>query len=497
MLTKITGGAAAQRSGIISPVVLFASAAIIFVSGFFISVPSAHAATLNVNSACTNTIPEDDPLCDDGTTYLTIQAAVDAAIAGDTINVAPGTYTEQLTVSKNLTLTGSAGAATTIIQAPNVLANDPDGAKTIVLFTGSITAEISGFTVQGPMNGINFGIYVRDGANANIHNNVIKDIRDEPLSGNQTGVAIEVGKSPDTAPGVTQIGTATVTDNTINGYQKTGIAVESTGSSATITGNTITGAGPITTTAQNGIQIRRGAVATIETNTVSGNAYDGPTYSAEGIGALHAGNGVIIRGNIVNHNSANIYAWKSDGIQVINNQVSDSSSVDQNASAGITVQSNGPSAYGGATGEYITGVVISGNTVENNLSGGSSQGDGIDIYDVDGATISGNTIIGASHDGILIGGSINSTFTDNTLTNNGLIFADANAAGIDFGGQQTGNGGANPLGGFTVHNNKFSGNRNAIWNYDGSSVDATSNWWGAHDWANDNRESDRDRRRNL
>jgi parallel beta-helix repeat protein len=422
-----------------------------------------------------------------GGCFTTIQAAVTAAAPGDTIPVAAGMYTEQLVIGKSLTLVGS-GAATSIIQAPGVLASDPDGTKTVVLFTGPITAEFSGFTVQGPVNGLNFGVYVRAGAAGNIHDNVIRDIRDQPLSSGQNGVAIEVGKYPDTAPVVSETGTATITNNTIYGYQKTGIAVEKTGSSATITGNTITGAGPITTTAQNGIQIRRGATGTVRTNTVTGNAYDGPTYSAIGIGAMRAGSGVIIQGNTVNHNSANIYSWNSDSLQVLDNQVSDSSPVDQNAVAGITIQADGlPDPYGGAAGPYLTGVTISGNTIQNNLSGGSSQGDGIDLYTVNGATISGNTIAGASRDGILIGNSGGIAIANNHFSNNGngLAPADATAAAIDFRGPPSedwslpgGNGGPNPLGGFTAHGNTFVGNRNGIRNYDSGNVNATSNWWG-------------------
>ncbi len=128
-----------------------------------------------------------------GDAKLTIQAAVNQVSAGGNVIVAAGTYIEQVSVNKNATLTG-AGAASTIIQAPAVMANDPDGAKTIVLFTGSITNEFSGFTVQGPVAGINFGIYVRAGANVNIHDNTIKDIRDNPLSGAQNGYGIEIGK---------------------------------------------------------------------------------------------------------------------------------------------------------------------------------------------------------------------------------------------------------------------------------------------------------------
>ena len=411
-----------------------------------------------------------------GTACLTIGGAIGKASSGDTINVAAGTYAEQVVIdSKSLTLIGS-GAGTTTIQAPAVLTNDPDGAKTVVLFTGPITAAISGFTIQGPVNGLNFGIYVRAGATASIHDNTVKDIRDAPLSGAQIGVAIEVGKSPDTAPVVSQTGTATITNNQIYGYQKTGIAVENTGSSAAITGNTITGAGPITTNAQNGIQIRRGATGTVRTNTVTGNAYDGPTSSAEGIGALHAGSGVVIQGNIVNHNSANIYAYKSDGVQILDNQVSDSATVDQNASAGIFVGSNGtPSCCGGSPGAYVIGVTISGNTVRNNLSGPSIQSDGIDLAAVNGATVTNNTIAGSSYDGIWIGGSGNITITGNQFSGNGLLVSDPNAAAIDFGGGSS----LNPLGGFSVHQNSFVGNRNGIWNYDVGSVNATCNWWGA------------------
>src|SRR6516165_9397379 len=58
--------------------------------------------------------------------FLHIQHALDvaASIPGpDTINVASGTYVEQLTVSSDVTLTG-AGAGTTTIKSPATLVPD-------------------------------------------------------------------------------------------------------------------------------------------------------------------------------------------------------------------------------------------------------------------------------------------------------------------------------------------------------------------------------------
>ncbi len=45
-------------------------------------------------------------VCAEGCSYTTIQAAVDAAANGDTITVGPGTYVEQVVITKNLSLIG-------------------------------------------------------------------------------------------------------------------------------------------------------------------------------------------------------------------------------------------------------------------------------------------------------------------------------------------------------------------------------------------------------
>ena len=87
----------------------------------------------------------------DGSTHFvgydafgTVQAGVTAVASGGTVDIAAGTYTEQVTITQSLTLDG-AGAAVTTIQAPaNFLASSDE----ITIASGASVA-MSGFTVAG------------------------------------------------------------------------------------------------------------------------------------------------------------------------------------------------------------------------------------------------------------------------------------------------------------------------------------------------------------
>ena len=247
-----------------------------------------------------------------GLEYCKIQDALNdpLTVDGNTITVAAGTYPEQVTISKSIHLIGSAGA---IIQAPSTLPAAADPLSSIVIIKGSgISAEITGFKIQGPgsagCGSIGRGIFVRDGAFANIHDNQILDIRDNPFSGCQNGIAIQIGRNA-----WSTTGTATITNNIISGYQKGAIVVDNAGSFATITGNTITGIGTTSITAQNGIQISRSATATISGNTISGNSFhlDGSTWDwgAAGILLYQSGAVSLTGGNNISGNDQNYYAY--------------------------------------------------------------------------------------------------------------------------------------------------------------------------------------------
>jgi len=272
--------------------------------GAFGAVSTLPAATINVASGGS------------------IQTAINAANAGDTIVVATGTFTEQLVVSKSLTLTG-AGIGSTIVQAPAALAVDatvpPSAggqATAIVKVDSSAVVSITGFTIQGPgttaCGSIGYGVFVGGGANLTFNNDRIAEIRDNPPGGCQNGVGIRAG-----AASTAQIGTLTMSNSSVVNFQKAGVVVDNTGSSATLTNNTVTGLGPLGIAA-NGIQISRGATATVTGNTISGNECNiapptcgsDPIANAQGTGLLlYDAGAVSASNNTISTNDVGVAAY--------------------------------------------------------------------------------------------------------------------------------------------------------------------------------------------
>ncbi len=98
--------------------------ALLLVLNLGIQTPVA-AATLTVDGTCVD--GNGDGLCDTGTYYKTIQAAVNAAVANDTIQVLPATYPERVQVTKPLIITGDPGSLTAAGPGPNAPIVDGQG----------------------------------------------------------------------------------------------------------------------------------------------------------------------------------------------------------------------------------------------------------------------------------------------------------------------------------------------------------------------------------
>lgn len=351
----------------------------------------AQAATLQVS-----TTGSDSGNCQSGACQTIGYALTQAAASGDTVQVAAGTYSEELTINKSVTVQGAGNS--TIIQAPGVLTTNPDvpggspGQKTAIIFVtgGTTVASMRNLQVQGPgssgCGSIGYGVFVGGNAALTVDTVHFTAIRDNPLGGCQNGTAVRFGSlSP------VQVGSGAVLNSVIDDFQKNGITVTNTGSNVTVRGNTVSSiAGqPL---AQNGIQVNGGAVALVDNNTISNlhcglpAATCGPdTAWSMGILLSDAGAGTQITNNRVSNSDGNLYAYGS-------------------TTTPITMSGNQFS-----TGVYAN-VVAEGvalDMVDNTLTGAptgllaSGDGGGPTVVNLNG----GNTITGASVAGIGTRGS--------------------------------------------------------------------------------------------
>jgi parallel beta-helix repeat protein len=312
--------------------------------------------------------------------YTTIQAAVTAANAGDKVKVCPGTYTEQVTIGagKDGLSLESEKPLQAIIKAPAVMTPS----KTVVYVNGAQNVGVRGFTITGPGGGscdsIEYGVLVDNGS-ATVEKNHITSIRDvDPASvdtgtghsGCQNGAGVRFGSQ---FAGTT--GTGSIRDNVIDDYQKGGIVVDNTGSDATIEHNTVTGWGPSAANAQNGIQVSRGATASIKNNAVSGNVYTVGDYEAIGIYLYNPGD-VSTENNKVSANDAGIVMYRDDSssstLSVRNNDVSGSTYDGIEVDTTASVENNKVHENGEGIGLYygVTGASIKNNEAKNNASNG-------------------------------------------------------------------------------------------------------------------------------
>jgi nitrous oxidase accessory protein NosD len=217
---------------------------------------------------------DDDKVQCPAATFTSIQDAINAASPGSLIRVCPGTYREQLSINKSLSLEGDNGA----IVLPNSMVANTTGSSgapiaAAILVKNAANVEIEGLIVDTANNGITecspdlIGILYQNSSGSIEHNAVRNTKLSVSLNGCQSGDAIVVQSL---SGGTSKV---SIDDNSVHDYQKNGITGNELGTEVAITNNVVTGLGPTTGAAQNGIQIGFGAKGGVLRNTVTDNVW--------------------------------------------------------------------------------------------------------------------------------------------------------------------------------------------------------------------------------
>jgi filamentous hemagglutinin family protein len=273
-----------------------------------------------------------------------------------TVNVAAGTYQEQIEIAKNVDLIG-VGKDTTTIQSPTALAQtgfSPGLARnySIVYAHDASDVDISGFTIDGTANtqltfdnGRRFiGVLYRN-AGGDLTDNRVTGIVSDPTV-NRSGFAILA--SANNIPAAT----LNIRDNVVDDFQKFGIAFVDGNLQGEITGNQITG-DPGIATDQVGILVGWNARALVDNNTV--DAAD------IGVEVFEASDNTVSN-NILTGNGTGIHIENDDNTALLSNVISNS----------------------GARGLYVSGqnngsVILKGNNFTGNTIGAEFESGMIDM----------------------------------------------------------------------------------------------------------------------
>ncbi|MEA2026318.1 MAG: right-handed parallel beta-helix repeat-containing protein [Chloroflexota bacterium] len=364
-----------------------------------VSVVNTDPAPPNAGAGTTHTVNAD------GTAdFSTIQAAVDATSDGDTVLVQPGTYTEAITIDKDITLSGDGPVEEIVLHAPEDGPTAPTGfgpagssPERYAVLLVDTEAGLSGLTFQGEG-----AVVIASGGAPTL-----------------TGLVVD-------GVGVAYKGASRATGNSI---------VINGGSTATVQGNTLTDGGPI--------GVFDLSEPLIEGNTLSGGPH---IWGGYGDGAIIRGNTIdaplvrgiylgspsapLIEGNVITNPGFDGIVLKDSSPTVRNNTISGASL------AGINVKtmSGTPTIEGNELTDNDTGIIL--HASEAQVDGNTVKGGDTGVMVGSGSPMLTDNSVEGSRLGIVI-----RAFTSPTLNGNTLCAGEANVrvsdgVDVDLGGNE-------------------------------------------------------------
>lgn len=312
----------------------------------------------NLTITAPSTIVVDDDLACPNATFNTIQAAVNAAIAGDTIQVCAGTYPENVSTNKNLTFLGPQAGVDARTGRTNVSAEAVVGiaAGAFNLQVNPGTTRVDGFTMSGANtgNGDGAALLLINGSGHQIVNNI--------FTGNQRGAFFSSSSTTFRNNRV---------NNTFGGFF-------GGGADATVDANSFTGAYP------------NGAVNTTNQPQSSNYKITNNTFAATGNFAVvfNTGNGQVTGNTVTGTASTAVFiGGGNSNLLVANNSIT--------GNGGSAVGLSGGFGYPADAGITIRSNALIGNLRGVNIATGADSTTGIEVHF--------NRIVGNTAFGILNG----------------------------------------------------------------------------------------------
>jgi len=337
-----------------------------------------------------------------------IQTAVDEAGSGDIVNVADGTYTENVDVGKKLTLQSENGNSTTTVVASS--------SGDHVFDVTADYVEINGFSIYGATDANMAGIYVNSVTNCAIKNNRCGW---DASHGNTRGIHLEASSS------------CNLTGNVCSYNSGEGILLRTASNSNTLSSNTVNNNG------SDGISFDNSSGNTVSGNTANSNTWDGFRLGPSSNNSLtnntagsNGDHGILIASSSGNSLTGNTFS-DNTGVGIHLSGCTDHTISGNTANwdaVGIKLEAN--SSGNELTSNTVThnefGIFLSGsddNTITSNTmneNDGRSDGDGIMLTGSDRNSINNNTANNNPGDGIEFYESCNNTVKGNTLDTGSL-----------------------------------------------------------------------------